>query len=64
MKCHAPKRIATGFLGYLHTVPKDCIGHKKIAVESGYTFLAEQLISFNELDCMPSKLISNSYRRW
>jgi len=36
----------------LHTEPKGCIGHKKIAVESGYTSSVEQLISFNELGCM------------
>ena len=34
---------------------KKCIGHKKIAFESGYTSSAEQLISFNELGHMPSK---------
>ena len=51
-------------LGILtYTVPKNCIVHKKIAVESGYTSSAEQLISFNELGHVPSKLISNSYRR-
>ena len=35
------ERITLGFLEFLHTVPKDYIGHKKMAVESGYTSSAE-----------------------
>ena len=58
------KNSYAGFLGFLHTVPKDCIAHRKIAVENRYTSSARQLTGFNELGCMPSKLIANSYRRW
>ena len=65
VKSHEPKRIYYRIFGIFTYCAKDYIVHKKIAVESGYTSSAiKQLIGFNELNHMSSKLTSNSYRRY